>query len=604
MKERAQNIMTLIIVLCAVTVTALFVRREMFSPSPTLTRLDQRSSIPVDNWRDFIVPDRWQGTRSPSVVAIEFIDYECPFCLQAEQRLTDLLDRYPTRLALSYRHFPLSIHANAFGAAIASECAAKQDRFGAFHRTLFANQKSIGDPAWSELAQLANIPDVSAFLVCLGDETLENNVLSDISLAESIGVTGTPAIMFNGRLFNGLSGVDSLEALLADGEVTYDSDLDPPTSHGSMSPLVTGPSLDFVEAGQIQHEFGRISTIAVGSTNHVFVGDDQAAIVWVFDSEHGLLHAIGGPGEGPGEFRDVNSLQVLADTLYVFDATLGRLTAFDTSREPPEVLRTITFRTERPVQQVLVESGDFMVVKVKSATGVVGAEIPRDSLTVHRLFTESVITNLGNTIFTIPRDQDLVLSVPGFVMVRPMPFGRRSFLRLGTNGTLWSLWTGRRIVHGYSSTGDQLFELALPGTGERRIAQEDLVTIVAAVEERDGSNAAQFLSTAVDQARTEDRFPATWPVATNLIVDELDRLWVTLLSDDDEIDAATESGYVYRNPSGDGLRIMRLDPGRRSVRLGRLPVSGSVNAATADKIYMVTENSLGIQSVVVFSFSD
>src|SRR5207249_1888009 len=89
--------------------------------------------------------------RAP-IELIEFSDFQCPFCLQANPTVNQLLNAYGDRIRLVYRHYPLPNHPNARPAAEAAECASEQDKFWPFHDRLFANPAKLTD---SDLKQAA-----------------------------------------------------------------------------------------------------------------------------------------------------------------------------------------------------------------------------------------------------------------------------------------------------------------------------------------------------------------------------------------------------------------------------------------------------------------
>lgn len=86
--------------------------------------------------------------------------------------------------------------------------------------------------------------------------------------------------------------------------------------------LVPELSIGEVE-GPDEHLFGRVGSIAVDDEHNVYVLDDQAQEVRVFDSAGVHVRTLGAPGEGPGEFGLADAVAVLAD---------GRLAVRDPSR--------------------------------------------------------------------------------------------------------------------------------------------------------------------------------------------------------------------------------------------------------------------------------
>lgn len=82
--------------------------------------------------------DHIMGAKKPKVTLIEYSDFECPFCQRFHPTIKQIAAKYPNDVAVVYRHFPLeSIHPNARGYAVASECAGQQGKFWEFADTLF-----------------------------------------------------------------------------------------------------------------------------------------------------------------------------------------------------------------------------------------------------------------------------------------------------------------------------------------------------------------------------------------------------------------------------------------------------------------------------------
>ena len=81
-----------------------------------------------------------KGKETAKVTIVEFSDFECPYCVKAEPTVKALLAKYPDKIRLVYRDFPLPMHPNAVSAAPVAMCAAKQGKFWPVHDLLFRNQ--------------------------------------------------------------------------------------------------------------------------------------------------------------------------------------------------------------------------------------------------------------------------------------------------------------------------------------------------------------------------------------------------------------------------------------------------------------------------------
>ena len=88
----------------------------------------------VDPDRDHI-----RGSEEAPVTLVEYGDYECPYCGQAEVVIRELLDSFGDDLRYVWRHLPLNdVHPNAQMAAEAAEAAAAQGAFWEMHDRLLA----------------------------------------------------------------------------------------------------------------------------------------------------------------------------------------------------------------------------------------------------------------------------------------------------------------------------------------------------------------------------------------------------------------------------------------------------------------------------------
>ena len=86
------------------------------------------------------------GPGSARVRIEEFGDFQCPFCGTLHPVLKKLESEYDSRVALTFREFPLApIHLNAVYAAHAAEAAGMQDRFWQMHDLLYEHQQDLDD---------------------------------------------------------------------------------------------------------------------------------------------------------------------------------------------------------------------------------------------------------------------------------------------------------------------------------------------------------------------------------------------------------------------------------------------------------------------------
>ena len=146
------------------------------------------------------------GEENAPVTIVEFSDFQCPFC---GRFFTDALPQIKKeyiesgKAKLVYMQFPLtSIHPDAMNAALASECAAEQGKFEAYHDALFANQTALSVDSLKKYAADMRL-NTGKFDSCLDSQKYKAQVDADTNLATSNGINGTPGFFINGALLSG-----------------------------------------------------------------------------------------------------------------------------------------------------------------------------------------------------------------------------------------------------------------------------------------------------------------------------------------------------------------------------------------------------------------
>lgn len=161
-------------------------------------------------------PRPFKGNPNASVVITEFSDFECPACKNASSLVKQLAEHYQEKVKIEYKHFPLTrIHAKAFDAALASECANDQGKFWEMHDKIFENQENITKQDLKLYAsQIAGI-DSASFNACLDSRSEASIVNADIEEGKSLSIDGTPTFFLNGQEVANYNNLETkiLEAL-------------------------------------------------------------------------------------------------------------------------------------------------------------------------------------------------------------------------------------------------------------------------------------------------------------------------------------------------------------------------------------------------------
>jgi protein-disulfide isomerase len=160
-------------------------------------------------------PARVRGNPKAPVMIVEFSDYQCPYCHQAEPIVKEVLAKYGDKVSFSYRDFPLTaIHSQAMIAAEASRCALEQGKFWEYHDQLFAASKLEKD-SLIEYARNLKLDD-KQFESCLTVEKYKADIEKDAQEGRKAGVTGTPGFFINGVELSGAKPKDEFTKLIDD----------------------------------------------------------------------------------------------------------------------------------------------------------------------------------------------------------------------------------------------------------------------------------------------------------------------------------------------------------------------------------------------------
>ena len=160
--------------------------------------------IDVDPERDHI-----RGPLEAPVTLVEYGDFECPYCGQAEPVVRELLRDFGD-VRYVWRHLPLSdVHPHARLAAEAAEAAADQGAFWEMHDLLLDHQDLLTFGDLVRYAEQLGL-DVERFTNQLQDHAGAARVAEDVDSADLSGVSGTPTFFINGRRHYGAYDIDTL----------------------------------------------------------------------------------------------------------------------------------------------------------------------------------------------------------------------------------------------------------------------------------------------------------------------------------------------------------------------------------------------------------
>lgn len=163
-------------------------------------------AVPVDIQRD-----HFRGPEKALVTVVEYGDFECPYCGQAEAIIRELLSDFGY-VRFVWRHLPRNdVHPNAQVAAEVSEAAAAQEKFWEMYDLLLGNQDSLELSDLIGYAEQLDL-DIEQFRRYLRKHNGSARIVEDVDSADQSGVSGTPTFFINGRRHYGAYDIETLSS--------------------------------------------------------------------------------------------------------------------------------------------------------------------------------------------------------------------------------------------------------------------------------------------------------------------------------------------------------------------------------------------------------
>lgn len=336
---------------------------------------------------------------------------------------------------------------------------------------------------------------------------------------------------------------------------------DPPTCEGCEVRFEHVVTLGEREGpGRVGQAYGR----ARDSRGNYYIahgdGGFRSEQIWVFDSDGTFVRTIGRAGEGPGEYREIQRLDVLpGDTLVVHDARQKRRTTLSPDLT---VLETQPFEVGRFSASVSLPSGQMVVVEHQRTPGRLGYPL-------------QLVSQSGGIIRSFGASDPEYRSKEPYRYLKSVALGPDA-------GSVWSVGKGDYLI--------ELWDTA----GIRRAAFQ--------------REAEWFEPFVLDTPITPDG-PKPQAMVGGLRVDSSDRLWVTsVVASDDWREAVTaywedpRDVYAFMQVYDTILEIIDPISGELLVsqRLSDIQTSGWIDE---DLILSYREDELGYPFLDVYRIS-
>lgn len=142
-----------------------------------------------------------KGVPSGRVTIVEFADYECDHCKQAQPLMHTLLAEYPNDITLYFKYFPLGGHTNSLNAARAAAAAQIQGKFWQFNDKVWENWDRLSPAVLEGIAKDLGL-DFPRWFADVGSDNVRAHVQRDRAEGISLEIHRTPAIFINSRRYS------------------------------------------------------------------------------------------------------------------------------------------------------------------------------------------------------------------------------------------------------------------------------------------------------------------------------------------------------------------------------------------------------------------
>jgi protein-disulfide isomerase len=162
----------------------------------------------------------YRGTASKDLELVEFADFQCPHCKEAQPNMEKLAVDFPNA-RIVFENFPLAQHPAAAGAAAYGVCVNKLGGSVAFFQfagAVFEGQDGLATPDGATLTLNSAVTkaglDPAKVEACSKTPEVESQIKTSVQLAKDVSVNQTPALMVNGRQVPANAPYDTIKQII------------------------------------------------------------------------------------------------------------------------------------------------------------------------------------------------------------------------------------------------------------------------------------------------------------------------------------------------------------------------------------------------------
>lgn len=153
------------------------------------------------------------GNPDGDVTLVEFFDYNCGYCRAALPDMATLLAEDPN-LKVILKEFPILSNESIDAARVAVLVNDAGVDYWNFHEALFSSRGKVDKSAALAAASDLGLSPVQLELQ-MGEEKVAQAIQTSYTIAQALGITGTPTYIIGNEIIPGAIGVDELKSRIA-----------------------------------------------------------------------------------------------------------------------------------------------------------------------------------------------------------------------------------------------------------------------------------------------------------------------------------------------------------------------------------------------------
>ena len=162
----------------------------------------------------------YRGSAAKDLEIVEFADFECPHCKEAQANMEKLAVEFP-KARLVFQNYPLPQHKAAGPAAAYGVCVAQQGGSSAFFTyaaAVFDGQDGLATADGATLTLNSAVSkaglDPAKIAACADLPATVATVKASVKLALDLGISQTPSLIVNGRQMSPNAPFDTLKQII------------------------------------------------------------------------------------------------------------------------------------------------------------------------------------------------------------------------------------------------------------------------------------------------------------------------------------------------------------------------------------------------------